>query len=84
MVADMSRLWLKVPLGFVEDSDDRILMKLSTLVVLNDYHTQRSCQLTVQLVQTCKRVETTSLVSGELSVVEDLDWSAHSFGAPTA
>ena len=57
------------------------MMKLSTLVVLNDYHTQRSCQLTVQLVQTCKRVET-SLVSGELNVVEDLDWSAHSFGAP--
>ena len=83
MVADISQFWLKVPLGFVEDSDDRILMKLSTLVVLNDYHTQRSCQLTAQLVQTCKRVET-SLVSGELSVVEDLDWSAHSFGAPDA
>ena len=81
MVADMSRSWLTVPLGFFKDSDDGILMKLSTLVVLNDYHTQRSCQLTVQLVQTCKRVET-SLVSGELNVVEDLDWSAHSFGAP--
>ena len=56
-------------------------MKQSTLVVLNDYHTQRSCQLTVQLVQTCKRVET-SRVSSELNVVEDLDWSAYSFGAP--
>ena len=81
MVADMSRFWLTVPLGFFKDSDDGILMKLSTLVVLNDYHTQRSCQLTVQLVQTCKRVET-SRVSSELNVVEDLDWSAYSFGAP--